>query len=244
MNRHRPSQRVRSPSDDGAARLVGVNECVWWERVSAAIDNELTEPDRSAAMGHAATCARCSPAAAAASSLRLSSRQVDAVLDDAPLTARERRWLSGRWTRRLLLLAAIVIVIEAVPTYIRGHGLGAEAHAARHLATWQIGFGVGLLVAAWVSRLTHAMLALAATFATLTIVATVIDIVRGHSGPWRESVHLVELVGVFLLWRITPPHLLPWRSTSTRLTVDAPDGQSTTSLRLVADESPDDAQSQ
>ena len=139
------------------------------------------------------------------------SRRRSAVLDHATLTASERRWLGSRWPRRLLLVAAIIIVLEAVPAYIRGRGLGAETHAARHLAAWQIGFGVGLLVAAWVSRLTYAMLALAATFALLTVTATVIDIIRGHSGPWSESVHLVELVGVYLLWRMTPPHLLPWR---------------------------------
>lgn len=108
------------------------------------------------------------------------------------------------------MIAAIVIVADAVPTYISGDGLTAEAHAARHLASWQIGFGVGLFVAAWMSRMSHAMLAFAGTFAALTIAAKAIDVIGGHRGPWADSVHLVELVGVFLLWRLAPSHLLRW----------------------------------
>jgi hypothetical protein len=108
----------------------------------------------------------------------------------------------------------VFIVIEAIPAYIRGDGPSAETHAARHLAAWQIGFGVGLVVAAWVSRMSHAMLAFAATFAALTVVATGIDVIGGHTGPLAEPVHLVELIGIFLLWRLTPPHLLPWHRTS------------------------------
>lgn len=54
------------------------------------------------------------------------------------------------------------------------------------------------------------MLAFAATFAALTIVAKAIDVIGGHRGPWADSVHLVELVAVFLLWRLAPTHLLPW----------------------------------
>jgi hypothetical protein len=112
----------------------------------------------------------------------------------------------------LLLAAAVVIVAEAVPVYIRGDGLDAQTHAARHMASWQIGFGVGLFVAAWVSRMSHAMLALASSFAILSAVATGINLVNGHSGPLAETVHLIELIGVFLLWRITPPHLRAWRN--------------------------------
>ena len=137
--------------------------------------------------------------------------------------------MGGRWTRRLLLVVSLVIVLEAIPSYVRGDGIGSEAHAARHLAAWQIGFGVGLFVAALMSRLTHAMLALAFTFAALTVTATTIDVITGHSGPLKESVHLVELVAVLLLWRLTPPHLLPWKNKSRATAADrtAPTDRST-----------------
>jgi predicted anti-sigma-YlaC factor YlaD len=193
-----------------------MSSCPWWEQVSAGADGELAEPERSAADAHASRCPSCTASLGAAGLLRrspepmaVSARPVPG-LDTEGLTSSERRWLSGRWARRLLLVAAIVIVIEALPSYFQSEASSAEAHAARHLAAWQIGFGVGLFVAAWVSRMSHAMLALAATFATLTVVATAIDVVSGHSGPLAEPVHLVELIAVFLLWWLTPPHLLPW----------------------------------
>ena len=197
-------------------RTVDMNKCVWWEQVSAAIDGELSDAQRGAALTHATGCFRCSQTMKVAAALPAHRPSSANTPDGTTLTASERRWLSGRWARRFLLLAAIAIIIEAVPDYIREHGIGTEPHAARYVATWQISFGVGLLLAAWVSRLTHAMLALAATYGVLTFIASAVDVVGGHGEWWREAVHVIELIGVFLLWRITPSHLLPWRPSSRR----------------------------
>jgi len=187
--------------------------CPQWEDVSAALDGELPADAAHAALQHAAKCSICrtalDTAVAPAPNVALTTSMPSFTSD--MVTAPERRWLSGRWTRLLLLAAAIIIVAEAVPVYIRGHGLDAQTHSARHLAAWQIGFGVGLFVAAWVSRMSHAMLALASSFAILSALATVINLVAGHNGPLAETVHLIELIAVFLLWRITPPHLRAWR---------------------------------
>ncbi len=213
-----------------------VTVCAWWELVSAAADGELDEADRRAALAHARRCQMCSAIVTASATPSIPAA-LPAPIDMAALTRRERRWLGGRWTRWLLMVAAIVIVTEAVPTYISGEGLTAEAHAARHLASWQIGFGVGLFVAAWMSRMSQAMLAFAATFAALTIVSKAIDVIGGHRGPWADSVHLVELVAVFLLWRLTPAHLFPW--TRRRSPPPVPDGRSPSPsppLRLISPE--------
>jgi hypothetical protein len=220
-----------------------VSDCAWWEQVSAGADGELAEPERAAAEAHAATCPSCSASLRATAILRPAPHAATAtdssgvsVLDQERLTGGERRWFGGRWARRLLVLAAVIIVLEALPAYIRGEGLSAESHAARHLAAWQIGFGVGLFVAAWVSRMSHAMLALAATFAALTVGATAIDVISGHRGPWAESVHLVELIGVFLLWRLTPPHLLPWHRPPAEGSSDHATSTTRHDLRLVRSE--------
>lgn len=219
-------------------------ECPHWEHVSAAADGELHEPARSRAIDHARRCADCGSLLATitntvpAAHIALADADPARAIDPERLSARERRWLQARWTRWLLAAAAVVIVAEAVPAYATGHGLDTHAHAARHLATWQIGFGVGLLVAALLSRLSHAMLALASTFAILTIAATVIDVVGGHRGPWAESVHLVELVAVVLLWLLTPAHLLPWRQPSNHLTATL-ERSGQPSLNLVSPEDPD-----
>lgn len=168
------------------------------------------------------------------------------ALDTDALTRRERRWLGGRWTRRVLLVAAIIIVCDAAAVFIRGDAGSGDSHAARHLASWQIGFGVGLFVAGWLSRMSLAMLASAATFAILTVSATIIDVVDGHGGPWLRSVHFVEVVAVFLLWRCAPAHLLPWSrrsapppSLSQRL--DLGEAEREPRLRLVVPQNDDGA---
>jgi hypothetical protein len=189
-------------------------DCPHWDNVSAAADGELPEPASGRALDHALRCAYCGPLLNSITARPTDGNAAAPAIDVEQLSARERRWLGARWSRWFLTAAAVIIVAEAIPAYVTGHGHGldtqAHAHTARHLATWQIGFGVGLLVAALMSRLTHAMLALATTFATLTIAATVIDVVNGHRGPWAESVHLIELVAILLLWHLTPPHLMPW----------------------------------
>lgn len=217
--------------------------CPRWEEVSAAVDGELPEPEQTQALDHALRCGYCGPLLAGLRTDQVFGTGRAALarpaLDPDRLSGRERRWLRAVWTRWLLAAAAVVIVCAAVPTFATGHGLDSQAHAARHLATWQIGFGVGLLVAAVMSRLTHAMLALAATFAILTITATVIDLVNGHSGPVAESVHLIELVAVILLWQLTPPHLLPWRSHTNSSRTARSATPADPALRLVPPDGPD-----
>ncbi|MFP5487265.1 MAG: hypothetical protein ACLGHQ_03035, partial [Acidimicrobiia bacterium] len=153
-----------------------MDDCGWWEQVSAATDGELPVDQAAVAIRHAERCPTCSKRLGTSTfgpgHLNNAPRVVvTPPLDARALTGHERRWLTSRWTRRFLLVAAVIIVVEAVPAYISGHGLSAESHAARHLASWQIGFGVGLFVAAWMSRMSHAILALGTTFAILTVTA-------------------------------------------------------------------------
>jgi hypothetical protein len=187
-----------------------MDTCDWWEDVSASLDNEPPTRSRSDLDSHLASCAECDRMVKTAT---LPVTPVEAAPPPLPadrLDAAEDHWLRGVWSRRALMVVAIVFVAEGVPAFLGG--TDAEAHTARHLATWQIGFGVGLLVAGWMSRLSQAMLALAFTVTGLTVVTAIIDVVTGHQGPLGELVHLVEVVAVFLLWRTTPPHLRPWRS--------------------------------
>ncbi|MGF1665771.1 MAG: zf-HC2 domain-containing protein [Acidimicrobiia bacterium] len=187
-----------------------MDTCDWWEDVSASLDDENSRRSRSDVDAHLATCDECD---AMANTPALASNPFEAAPLPLPadrLDPAEDHWLRGVWSRRALMVVAMVFVAEGAPAFLGG--TDAEAHAARHLATWQIGFGAGLLVAGWMSRLSQAMLALAFTVTGLTVLTAVIDVVTGHQGPLGELIHLVEVVAVFLLWRTTPPHLRPWRS--------------------------------
>ncbi len=241
-----PSESSRPATRHGET-LPGVVTCPEWEDVSAALDGELPADATRLALRHAARCSICRTAldTVVSPAPNITSASVMPSFDLDSTNASERRWLTGRWTRWLLLAAAVVIVAEAVPVYIRGDGLNAQTHSARHMASWQIGFGVGLFVAAWVSRMSHAMLALATSFALLGAVATIINLAAGHSGPLAETVHLIEFLGVFLLWRITPPHLRAWRPGRSR---NSPDRTRTDNapgpLSLVETNTPDPSDEQ
>jgi hypothetical protein len=184
--------------------------CDWWEDVSASLDDESSNRSRSDLAAHLASCDDCDRMAKTTMLSPAPFEKAPTPLPADRIDPAEDHWLRGVWSRRALMVVAIVFVAEGIPAFLSG--TDAEAHTARHLATWQIGFGVGLLVAGWMSRLSQAMLALAFTVTGLTVVTAVIDVITGHQGPLGELVHLVEVVAVFLLWRTTPPHLRPWRS--------------------------------
>ena len=129
-------------------------------------------------------------------------------------TSSERRWLQARGARVVLVVVGLVIAGRAIPEYFQGDTKDSTVHIARHIATWQFGLSVGLIVAAIQSRFSQALLALASSVAVLTIVSTIVDIALGHRDPLTETVHLVELLGIGLLWWVTPPHLRPHRSTT------------------------------
>lgn len=181
--------------------------CVFWERVSAALDGELPPDEREFITAHQRRCASCRARTEALRSLGVGQRTTG--VPPPRMTTAELRWLRGRGVRTVLALVGLTIAAFGLPAMLNSDTADSAAHLARHLATWQIGFGIGLIVAARTTRLTHAMLALGATIALLTIAASLVDIILGHQGPMAEVVHLVELIGVVLLWAIVPPQLRP-----------------------------------
>lgn len=187
----------------------------WWERVSAADDGEADTQEQGAVADHLVTCADCRSMRHSSTIVRLPALAPLGSLSEGlaveASTPTERRWLRARSSRLSLLVVGSLIVGVALPKYFQGDTQAVAGHVGRHLATWQLGFGVGLIVAALLSRFSHALLALATAVAASTVVTAVVDVALGHRAPLAELVHLVELVGVGLLWWVTPPHLRPRR---------------------------------
>lgn len=203
----------------------------WWERVSAFQDDEVGEVERCAVLAHLDDCEQCRTRLAASVEVaqmvaRTAPGEV-AKVSLGDLRSVERHWLVARGGRGALVAVGLAIVGFAVPEYFQGDTADSAAHVARHLATWQFGFGVGLIVAAIQSRFSQALLALAMSVAVLTVVTSIVDVALGHRAPFAEGVHAVELAGIGLLWWMTPAHLRPRRRTPR--TVGVPGG----GLRLV-----------
>lgn len=189
----------------------------WWERVSAFQDDEVDDVERGVVRAHLDDCAQCrTQLAASVEVFQVVARPAPvevAQLSMGDLSTVERHWLVARAGRGALVIVGLAIVGFAVPEYFKGDTADSAAHVARHLATWQFGFGVGLIVAAIQSRFSQALLALATSVAMLTVVTSIVDVALGHRAPFAEGVHVVELAGIGLLWWMTPAHLRPRRRT-------------------------------
>ncbi len=167
--------------------------------------------EHEAVVAHLARCRRCSAHMDQALSLRtLIGRRADAT---PPWTREESLWLQSRATRAFALAVGAATLAMAAPGYLIGHTAEAPAHITRHIASWQIAFAVGLFVLAWRPRLTHALLMMATTVGALSAIATALDIASGQGSRRVEILHLLEVAGAWIIWRITPPSLRPaWRA--------------------------------
>lgn len=204
---------MHNPPDGNPTHFPGLS-CKWAERVSASLDGEVDELTAAAVLRHAQHCLSCAgllgqPALNERLVLGASSFTIDPQL----LEPAERRWLMTSWTRWLLGVVAGLLLVVSSYEYVRNFGNSSDAHVARHLAMWQVAFSSGVLVVAARARASYGILASSAMFGVLTVVASIVDLMTGHSAPITEPVHLTELLVVMMLIGFAPRHLLP-RATS------------------------------
>ena len=199
------------------------------EILSADLDGEAELTEVAAATSHAARCVPCR-------SLRREMMLMDATLrgdpaptspDFAPLvvdatrrSARIRRIVA----RLALFVVGLLLLADVVPQILATSG---DAHMEHHLAVWGLTFSVALLTIAVRPSLSRVIRPIATLFALSMLVIAVIDIGRGETPMLAETHHLLEVVGVALIWVLSLPSRTP---------IDA---APTTALRLVP--STDDA---
>lgn len=183
---------------------TGNHLCPWWERVSALIDGELPHAQREMVTSHAQSCATCAPL------LKEHNNRDTFNTTQSFAAPRSMMTLPQRATPQLRALLAVIgvfIVLGSMPGFIRGNTNGNSLHDLRHLSIWQVAIGVGVLSAAISFRMSRLLTVMIATFLSLTVIATVYDLVTGHRGPWTDPVHLVEIAAVLALMRLIYPHL-------------------------------------
>jgi predicted anti-sigma-YlaC factor YlaD len=117
--------------------------------------------------------------------------------------AAARRAAAGpvEWARYALFTVAFTQLVMALPM-LAGEHSGIALHHMRELGSFSIALAIGLLVVAWQPQRASGLLPMAAVLvAGLTLTAAA-DIVSGSSSGLGESPHLLEVVGVVLLWRL------------------------------------------
>lgn len=188
------------------------------DAVSARLDGEDPGVEERALYAHLADCARCRAFAHDAEALHRAVRLEPAPaipdLSPAVLAAIGEDTLAaagagGRAARHdlldvlrwVLVALAVVQVAVAIPALL-GSDAGLPVHTARHLGSFDLALGIGLLYAAWRPRRIGGMLPIVAALVVCLAVSSLLDVASGNTAALGESHHLTDFAGLLVMWLI------------------------------------------
>jgi predicted anti-sigma-YlaC factor YlaD len=174
--------------------------------LSARLDGEPTGVDPVDLEAHLAVCPSCREFAAALErpgpGRVIGTAQSEVpdlttrVVDRAGAVDRSGVW----WVLRALLFAvALGYLVTAVPELLLSvdphHG-----HLAHHLGAFEAAYAVALIFVAVRPAKARAMVPFTAALALGMVVMAFVDIARGEAFPLSEMSHLLEIVGLVIVW--------------------------------------------
>jgi predicted anti-sigma-YlaC factor YlaD len=185
------------------------------EAISALLDNEDPGVDLTLVEAHLGDCATCRAHAAQATRLHswLRLRPAEPVPDLAPaILARigQAGPRSGRGARPearlgLAVLAALVAALALLESLLGDDG-GPSMHLARELGAFQVALAAGFLLVAWQPQhRAQLLLPVVAVLSVCPAVIAVLDVVAGRAPASAEAHHLLQLVGLGLVWLLARP---------------------------------------
>ncbi len=177
--------------------------------ISARVDGELAETDplHVALEGHLSSCSSCR----AWESRSFALRRTLVLRRPAPPEGLAVRVLAnmsvphtgaGQWVRYCLGVVAASIVVLNIPLLL-GLTATASSHEVRHLGTFGVALGIGLLWAARKPERAIGLVPLATALAMAMLLGSVADIGRRQATLVSESIHLLEFTGLGLLWYLS-----------------------------------------
>lgn len=177
------------------------------ELASASVDDELMPDEGRRLAGHLDTCVDCAGYVDALAALTRAVR-LRPVVPGADLTgtilARSRppRLGRGGWMRPALAWVGLLVAAQSIGPLVLGDIDGTPTHVARHVGASALALAIGLLYAAWRPARAFGLLPLVAALFTATVAAALLDTLAGERTAIAESVHVVELLGMILLWAV------------------------------------------
>jgi predicted anti-sigma-YlaC factor YlaD len=184
--------------DCNAARLA----------ISSQTDGELPVDPRAIAH-HLETCGACRsyerrisglnpPAvrAVSAPSSALAERVLGALEPDRSTSA------ESRFLRVALGVVGVLAFVQALPELL-DPGPGLHAHTSRHLGVFTAALAVGFVYTALRPRRVGGLLPVAAVISLGLVVTGVIDVTSGRTPVAGEAAHVLEIVGLAIMWMLT-----------------------------------------
>lgn len=173
--------------------------------LSARLDGEATTDELVVLDRHLASCVACTDFADALVAVDRTTRLVPAepvpdltaaVMAANPGAARDPQREAARWSLVVVAVAQLAVAVPALLT----DTTGTTAHTTRELGSWSAALAVGLLVAAWQPARARGMLPLGLVLAGVLSLGAVVDVLTGATAGAGESIHLLEIAGIALLW--------------------------------------------
>ncbi len=173
------------------------------ETLSADLDGEVTSDEGIALRLHLTDCGSCQTYEAQLRQLHRSVRirEVDPVPNMVPAVlanARPPRLGRGEWIRYSLGLVAATNLFLGLPDFLLRPV--ADGHDNRHLGAFTIAVSIGLLFAAIRPQRAYGLLPFAAALGFTMLIGAAVDTVQGGQSLLAESTHILDLVGLSLLW--------------------------------------------
>lgn len=176
----------------------------WIEAASSELDGELSPAEAASLRVHLDGCAACRYEAAQLRTLHraMRLRPAEAVPDLSArilAVANAPRAGHGEWIRLSLLVVALTEAVLAVPSLLGRTG-GTAVHTARHLGSLELAFALGLVYVAWRPVRAFGLLPMAGALALAFTTTAVIDVSVGRAPAAGEAHHVLDIVGLALLW--------------------------------------------
>ncbi|MBT8240180.1 MAG: zf-HC2 domain-containing protein [Acidimicrobiia bacterium] len=181
--------------------------------ISARVDGEPGD-DAQRVDEHIANCPDCAVFAGGAHRLKriMAFQPVRSEpLDLAPLVlnrAGAPNLGSAEWKRTLLAATGVTLLVLSIPgvlfgSTVLGADLGATDHSGRHLGAFGAALAFGFLYTAWRPERAIGLVPLTSALGALILLTGIIDTARGSAAGLAEAGHLLELVGVTMVWEIS-----------------------------------------
>ncbi len=177
------------------------------ELISADADEALDAVEAAVLARHIEGCAECatyrSQVAGLSRSVRIRAASFDpAFVELVVQRAQPARLGRGGWLRPALAWCALLIMVQSISPLVFGDIDGASTHVARHVGASTFALGVGLLYVVWRPHRAFGMLPLVGALFGAMLAGALFDVIGGDRSALSEVVHVVELVGMVLLWMI------------------------------------------